>query len=101
MKKTVTESVNRTISVCDLCEADRGGLQRCWVCQRECCYQCRKLLFAGKHNDLVEFAINVCAQCQKHAEAIEWIETILATANAALREWADWWKKAAKEAKSC
>ena len=100
MKKTVTETTNRTISVCDLCEAD-SSLQRCWVCQRECCYQCRKLLFAGKHNELVEFAINVCAQCQQHFDIIERIREIMATANAGLREWTDWWKKAAKEAKSC
>ena len=95
MKKTVTESVNRTISVCDLCEADRG-LQRCWVCQRECCYQCRKLLFAGKGTDLVEFAINVCTKCQEYTNLVKNIQSLLGDTNTRLREFVEVWKKAAK-----
>ena len=98
MRKEITRTVTRSVICCDLCSTEaHGSSDRCFICSRECCYRCIKGLFYARHGDLIEFAIKVCAECQKHALLVEKTQAVLDGANAELRKWVDLWKEAAKK----
>lgn len=97
MQKEVTKTSTATVILCDLCEKNcsNGWSDHCWLCRREVCYQCRKLLFTANANDLVEFAIHVCTKCQEHVQLIVDIQAVLDGANKDLRVLVSEWKAAA------
>jgi hypothetical protein len=97
MKKTVTKTREHTIHVCDLCELEFGlSPYRCFMCGREACYRCCRMLFAGRWNDLVEMHMHVCKECQR-PEWVNKVEAVLADANRQLNELVAAWKQAAAE----
>ena len=96
MRKEIKTETTRTVFICDLCEKQADNADHCWLCRREVCYTCRKLMFCGKPDDLVEFPIKVCSECQKHDRLVDRIQSILDGANCKLREFVGIWKKAVK-----
>lgn len=95
MKKTITKEQAVTVHECDLCGKEIHDKRTCWVCQRDVCWQCGKLHFAGKHDDLIEFAITVCTTCGER-EHVSHIRSAMNECNKRLRVLVEAWRKAVK-----
>jgi len=64
-RKEITETVTRTVTVCDVCAAEVGTyeLRRCGVCRREVCTVCGCRRYFGADLGQVHLSFIVCTGC--------------------------------------
>lgn len=106
MQKSITQTTTRTVTVCDLCgrDASNGFHNHCYVCRRECCLTCSRLVDMGGDRDrrLLEFPVKVCCECEAISDKLHYAERMTAAvegADATVRRLLDEWRELAKEAK--
>ena len=100
MRKTVQQTTDRIVHLCDLCEKV-DSFDTCWLCRKDVCYKCRELLFCGKSEDWVDMPIKVCTTCiHGNSEIIAEFHSALNDVNRRLRVAVEAWKQAIKTERS-
>lgn len=109
MKKTVTETKTRIVEVCDLCERDcsNGFSNRCYICGRQTCMTCSRLIeFCDINRErerrILELPLKVCHECEEAGDKlhhIERLEAVVAGADVKTVALIDEWKNLAKRSK--
>jgi hypothetical protein len=96
MRRQVTTASVRHVIICDLCAKDCTGFSdTCWLCRRDVCFQCHTLMFCGKHDDVLDMPMKVCARClEGHSETVAEIQSALDVANKRIRQTLDGWREA-------
>lgn len=103
--RTVERKVQETVQVCDLCKQEQhpsGNMDPCYICRKECCFNCRKLFIADtRDRRILDLTFHVCLGCHA-AEAdgksfVESLHAIMAQADTKVQAKLAAWKAWAKE----